>query len=125
MFEFYHTKGQIAVRTHPAILNTQRILMSLWKGDSPDISMSTPISYFDRLRIRMPGDAQFALGPHVDGGSLERWEEPTFRNFYSSILNGNWREHNPFDVDKRTEVIADLYQTPLAFSSGWYKDCLD
>ncbi|KIY73410.1 DUF1479-domain-containing protein [Cylindrobasidium torrendii FP15055 ss-10] len=112
VFEFYHTKAQIAARTHPDILNTQRILMSLWKGDSPDISMTTPISYFDRLRIRMPGDAQFALGPHVDGGSLERWEEPTFRAFYNSIFNGNWRQHNPFDADKRTEVIADLYHTP-------------
>jgi len=34
------------------------------------------MSYYDRLRIRKPGDSKFALGPHIDGGSLERWEDP-------------------------------------------------
>jgi len=40
------------------------------------VSTTTPVSYYDRLRIRFPGDSVFALGPHIDGGSLERWEDP-------------------------------------------------
>lgn len=33
------------------------------------ISTTSPTSYADRFRIRPPGDAAFALGPHVDAGS--------------------------------------------------------
>ncbi|KAH8824513.1 hypothetical protein DL96DRAFT_1614299 [Flagelloscypha sp. PMI_526] len=112
VFELYNTHAQIAARTHPNILNTQRILMSLWKGNSPEISLTTPISYFDRLRIRQPGDTNFTLGPHIDGGSVERWEDPGFRAFYGKILQGKWKEHDPFNADVRIEVVSDLYHTP-------------
>ena len=116
VFELYNTKAQIAARTHPAILNTQRALLSLWHSEisPPNVSLTTPISYFDRLRIRHPGDAKFTLGPHVDGGSLERWEDPSFRAFYGHILAGgsNWRLHDPFDAGKRIGAVQDLYHTP-------------
>jgi len=42
--------------------------------------------YVNRLRIRQPGDAQFALGPHVDRGGIERWEDPEYRSCYTSIF---------------------------------------
>ncbi|KAF9031696.1 DUF1479-domain-containing protein [Hymenopellis radicata] len=115
-FDLYNTKAQMAARTHPAILETQRALLSLWHSEvSPaNVSLTTPISYFDRLRIRNPGDMQFNLGPHLDGGSLERWEDPTFRSFYGRILEGgsNWRLHDPFDAGKRVGSVQDLYDTP-------------
>ncbi|KAG2158747.1 uncharacterized protein EDB93DRAFT_1120013 [Suillus bovinus] len=52
------------------------------------VSFSTPISYLDRLRIRTPGDSSFTLDPHIDGGSIERWEDPTFRRVFRRILAG-------------------------------------
>ena len=50
--------------------------MNLWHSNEEDASISTsqPLSYADRVRIRQPGDTGFALGPHLDGGSVERWE---------------------------------------------------
>lgn len=70
--------AQTRARTHPGVLDTQKWLLSLFHTSDPTspVSISTPISYYDRLRIRHPGDAVFALGPHIDGGSLERWEDP-------------------------------------------------
>jgi len=69
---------QTQARTHPGVLGTQKALLALFHTSSPDspVSVNTPISYYDRLRIRFPGDAIFALGEHIDGGSLERWEDP-------------------------------------------------
>ncbi|KAF9019190.1 DUF1479-domain-containing protein [Hymenopellis radicata] len=128
VYELYNTKAQMAARTHPAILETQRTLLSLWhsKVSPANVSLTTPISYFDRLRIRNPGDMQFTLGPHIDGGSLERWEDPTFRSFYGRILEGgsNWRLHDPFDAGKRIGSVQDLYHTPNQCSifrpfQGW------
>ncbi|KAK9246399.1 hypothetical protein V1506DRAFT_535444 [Lipomyces tetrasporus] len=51
--------------------------MNLWQSKQSNVQLSTrhPLIYADRLRIRLPGDAQFTLGPHIDGGSIERWED--------------------------------------------------
>jgi hypothetical protein len=46
--------------------------------------------YVDCLRIRQPGDTQFALGPHVDGSGIERWENPEYRSCYTPIFEGHW-----------------------------------
>lgn len=115
VYELYNTKPQLLARTHPAILHTQAALLALWHTgtSSSNISLSTPISYSDRLRIRQPGDASFKLGPHVDGGSVEKWEDPGFRAYYAKILGGGsgWREHDSFDAGSRTLVKGDLYET--------------
>ncbi|KAJ3915083.1 hypothetical protein F5877DRAFT_49223 [Lentinula edodes] len=113
IYELYNSEAQTLARTHPNILNTQRVLLSLWHTSDPntEISLANPISYFDRLRIRTPGDATFTLGPHVDGGSIERWEDPQFRSCWRKILQGNasWREHDPFDASPRVGAKQDLY----------------
>lgn len=103
-------------------MNTQKFLLSLWHASDPssasEVSLSTPISYFDRLRIRQPGDSKFALGPHVDGGSIERWEDPSYRSCYKNILNSgaksNWRDHDPFDVSPRLHANQDMYNASYA-----------
>ncbi|KAF9496359.1 DUF1479-domain-containing protein [Pleurotus eryngii] len=116
VFEIYNSRSQIRARTHPALLETQKFLLSLWHTSDPssEISLTTPISYFDRLRIRHPGDSKFTLGPHTDGGSVERWEDPTLRSCFSRILQGGsqWRKHDPFDASPRIHAKQDLYQTP-------------
>lgn len=115
VYELYNTKPQIAARTHPAILRTQQELLQLWHDPSnKHVSFSTPISYFDRLRIRTPGDRSFTVGPHIDGGSVERWEDPTFRRVFRRILAGGagWKSHDPFDVSWRMDAKQDLYGAP-------------
>ena len=112
-YEIYNSKAQIAARTHSALVNTQRALLTLWHSSDPStlVDFSTPISYFDRLRIRNPGPSTYTLGPHIDGGSLERWEDPGFRECWAQILKGgrSWRQHNPWDVAPRLDAKQDLY----------------
>jgi len=62
------------------------------------------------LRIRKPGDMKFTLGPHIDGGSVERWEDPQYRSCWTKILRETkWREHDPFDASPRVGANQDLY----------------
>ncbi|KAI3611953.1 duf1479 domain protein [Moniliophthora roreri] len=112
VYEFYNTIAQTKARTHPA------------SNPDSEVSLETPISYFDRLRIRLPGDTMFTLGPHCDGGSIERWEDPTYRTCFKNILEGNWRAHDPFDATPRIHAKQDLYNAPNQCSifrpwQGW------
>lgn len=122
-YEIYNSKAQISARTHPALINTQRFLLSLWHDSSSTqgANLDIPISYFDRLRIRTPGDRSFTLGPHIDGGSIERWEDPEFRKVWGSILGGGsqWREHDSFDISPRINAKQDLYDTPYVSTFFW------
>ncbi|KAF8070215.1 hypothetical protein FPV67DRAFT_1413151 [Lyophyllum atratum] len=113
IYEMYNSKGQVAARVHPAIIETQRYLMSLWHISDPDtqISLDTPISYFDRVRIRHPGDVTFVLDPHIDNGSVERWEDPTYRHCYREILKGGsaWKNHDAYDASPRLDAAQDMH----------------
>ncbi|KAL2128147.1 hypothetical protein VTI74DRAFT_9607 [Chaetomium olivicolor] len=115
VLELYWSTPQLRARSHPALLQTQKSLMtSLWHVSDPSIpiSLHTPLCYADRLRIRQPGDAQFALGPHQDGGSVERWEEEGYGKggVYDSVFKGTWEtEYDPFDAAGRVNAVTDLY----------------
>ncbi|KAF8953191.1 hypothetical protein BDZ97DRAFT_1679874 [Flammula alnicola] len=128
VFEIYNSKAQTLARTHPGLINTQKFLLSLWHASDPnsEVSLQTPVSYFDRLRIRQPGDAKFTLGPHVDGGSVERWEDKGLQKVFGNILKGGsqWKKHDPFDVTPRIGAKQDLYHASNACSifrawQGW------
>ena len=104
---------------------------------------SHPVSYADRLRMRQPGDAKFALGkfektlrwrvimterlgPHIDGGSCERWEEAGYGKgkVYEKIWQGKWEEYDPWESSSRLPAESDLYQGQGACSAfrmcqGW------
>ncbi|KAK0649543.1 hypothetical protein B0T16DRAFT_428277 [Cercophora newfieldiana] len=113
VIELYWSSPQLRARTHPSLLEVQKALMnSLWTSnpDSP-ISLRTPLSYADRLRIRHPGDAQFALGPHQDGGSVERWEKNGYGRggVYDAVFRGDWEKYDPFDASSRVHAVTDLY----------------
>jgi hypothetical protein len=56
------------------------------------------LTYADRLRIRHPSDAKFALGPHMDGGSVERWEDERYRSVYGEILRGRWEAFDAWQM---------------------------
>lgn len=128
VYELYWSPSQIKARSHPNLIRAQRFLMELWHTKDPNalISSSHPMIYADRLRMRRPGDAKFALGPHVDGGSCERWEEAGYGRgkVYDAIWRGKWEEYDPWDSACRLPVVSDLYQGVGACSmfrmfQGW------
>lgn len=90
------------------------------------MSTAHPVAYADRLRIRQPGDAGFALGPHVDGGSCERWEREGYGRggVYDDIFAGRWEDYDPWEASCRLPVVSDLYNGPGGCSmfrmfQGW------
>ncbi|KAI9147547.1 microtubule associated protein [Paramyrothecium foliicola] len=114
VFELYWSPSQIKARSHPSLLKTQQLLMtSLWHTSSPEarISMTNPFSYADRLRIRRPGDAAFALGPHMDGGSVERWEPEGYGRggVYDKVFEGDWHSYDPWDASGRVDAVNNRY----------------
>ncbi|SPO06245.1 related to DUF1479 domain protein [Cephalotrichum gorgonifer] len=129
VYELYWSEPQLKARAHPNLLATQKLLMeSLWHTPSPDavISTSHPLSYSDRVRIRQPGDATFALGPHIDGGSVERWEPEGYGKggVYDSVFSGNWEKYDPWNAETRLPAEMDLYNgagacTMFRMFQGW------
>ncbi|EIW80166.1 DUF1479-domain-containing protein [Coniophora puteana RWD-64-598 SS2] len=121
-YELYNTQAQTRARTHPAVLNTQKALLKFWGSSLPRASADgedlvdydTPVSYYDRLRLRKPGDRSFVLGPHIDGGCVERWEDPVYRKVWGKILSGgdSWKEYDPYDARWRLGAKQDLYGVP-------------
>lgn len=113
MFELYWSGPQIKARAHPNLLKAQEALIRLWTASDPSsaISLSQPVAYADRVRIRQPGDANFALGPHIDGGSVERWERHGYGlgGVYDRIFAGAWEGYDPWDASTRVPAVADNY----------------
>lgn len=128
VFELYWSPSQLAARSHPNMVATQKFLMSFFHSLDPHAQCSTqqPLTYADRLRIRQPGDAGFALGPHVDGGSVERWEPEGYGmgHVYDKIFDGKWEKFDPWELSARLNVRQDLYNGAGACSmfrmfQGW------
>ncbi|KAK1985762.1 hypothetical protein LZ30DRAFT_618877 [Colletotrichum cereale] len=131
VYELYWSLPQLRARAHPNMLKTQATLMrELWHA-SPDAGISMqPMTYADRLRIRQPRDASFALGPHVDGGSVERWERDGYGGGgggsgpYDAVFRGDWEAYDPWDATARVGAVQDLYNGAGACSmfrmfQGW------
>ena len=108
------SKPQLAARAHPRSLAIQKALLSIFTaGPSTPVAL-VPITYADRARIRRPGDAKFALGPHMDGGSVERWEDPGYRSVYKKILEGDWEGYDAWQMSKCLYIVpADTQQIPV------------
>ncbi|KAM0719774.1 hypothetical protein Q7P37_003907 [Cladosporium fusiforme] len=128
VYELYWSPAQIKARSHPNLIKAQRFLMEFWHSKDPSalVSGSHPTIYADRLRMRLPGDARFALGPHVDGGSCERWEPEGYGKggVYDAIWRGEWESYDPWEASGRLSVTSDLYQGVGACSmfrmfQGW------
>lgn len=110
VWELYWTKSQVAARSHPNFMAVSSALNKVWHvSDHTAIDLSTNVTYCDRLRLREPGDKSFALGEHVDGGSVERWEDPEYRKCYQKILDGEWEQYDPFDATHRVNAVMDMY----------------
>ncbi|EJD02243.1 DUF1479-domain-containing protein [Fomitiporia mediterranea MF3/22] len=132
-FQLYWTRPQVQARAHPNVLQVSTWLNNFYHVDSKEkgeaqvlkgVEISTPLSYADRFRIRHPGVQWDAHPPHIDGGGIERWEDPNFRSCYADILQGNWKKHDPYDLVGRLNAKTDLYDRPNQASvfrtfQGW------
>lgn len=112
VYEIYWSKSQVKARSHPHMAIAMSYMNNLWHASpESEICLDQNVSYADRLRIRNPGDALFSLGPHADGGSLERWEDKEYRSCYAPIFEGNWEEFDPYDATHRIEAQPDLHDS--------------
>ncbi|TEB05175.1 DUF1479-domain-containing protein, partial [Coprinellus micaceus] len=123
-FELYWTKPQVKARSHPNLIAASKFLNQLYhlkSGSSSSqlegVDLSVPLTYADRFRIRKPGQAGASI-PHTSmlecgvGGTIERWEEPEFRKCFEDILEGKWKEHDPYDLAGRFGARTSLYGRP-------------
>ena len=107
IFGIYWSKPQIAARQSAELATTRTWLNGLWNslGDSrKHFVADRHCSYADRIRRREPADRTLGLSPHMDGGSVERWTDPAFRQVYRHIFAGAPQHYDPFDAAYRTAV---------------------
>src|SRR5580693_5910416 len=107
IYGIYWSRPQVEARQSESLTRVRSFLNRLWLAESegrrhfePD---QVPV-YADRIRRRPPGSSSLGLSTHVDGGSVERWLEPNFRNVYRHVFSGNWRDYDPFDAAWRPEA---------------------
>ena len=118
LFSFSWSTSQLQARSHPNVLAVTTFLNNLYhinddQSDNTLVSLSTPLSYADRFRIRHPGPVLWNVhNPHIDGGSIERWEDDGFRTCFQSILDGDWKSHDPYDIRGRLIANTDIYGRP-------------
>lgn len=73
VWEVYWSRSQVRARSHENFNAVAVAMNNLWHtNERMPIDLDTNLAYCDRLRIRLPQDGKFALGGHIDGGSLER-----------------------------------------------------
>jgi len=112
VYELYWSKSQVKARSNPRLMTASSYVNKIWHASpEAEICFDQNISYADRLRIRNPGDSLFSLGPHADGGSLERWEDPSYRNCYEAIFEGRWEDFDPYDATHRLNVDMRLHES--------------
>lgn len=106
------TPAQVQIRGHPQVLEAMNCVSKLWRVNDPStlVDLSTQVVYADRFRIRYPSqDVPYLVPPHLDGGGIERWEDPVNRSNYAAIFEGNWQDWDGWVVDKRVDAKSDLY----------------
>ncbi|KAG2017541.1 hypothetical protein CC2G_007041 [Coprinopsis cinerea AmutBmut pab1-1] len=129
-FQLYWTRAQVQARSHPNVLAATVWLNKLYHVkdeklmEAEGVDLSTPLTYADRFRIRHPNNLWPGFPPHVDGGAIERWEDPSFRKCFADILSGDWRKHDPYDLAGRLNARSSLYGRPNQSSvfrtfQGW------
>lgn len=107
IYGIYWSRPQVLARQSESLTRVRAFLNGLWVAESDGRRHFDPNeapAYADRIRRRPPGASSLGLSPHVDGGSVERWLEPNFRNVYRHVFSGNWRKYSAFDGAWRTEV---------------------
>jgi hypothetical protein len=125
IYGIYWSRPQVEARQSESLTRVRTFLNRLWLAESEGRRHFNPDrvpAYADRIRRRPPQSSSLGLSPHVDGGSVERWLEPNFRNVYRHVFSGNWREYDPFDAAWRPD--AQEFPSPAVCSmfrtfQGW------
>ena len=108
IFGLYWSKPQVMARQSEQLARTRRWLNRLWTFEYDGQQVFNPdqeCSYADRVRQREPGDKTLGLSPHVDGGTIERWIEPSYRQVYRHVFGGDLAAYQPFDSLYRTDAV--------------------
>lgn len=125
IYGVYWSRPQVEARQSDSLTRVRTFLNSLWMAESEGRRHFDPgqvPAYADRIRRRPPGSSSLGLSPHVDGGSVERWLEPNFRNVYRHVFSGNWHEYNAFDAAWRPdaqEVPSPAVCSMFRTFQGW------
>ncbi|KZT51076.1 DUF1479-domain-containing protein [Calocera cornea HHB12733] len=108
-FQIYWSPPQVEARSHPSVLRAISLVNTLWTPPPPGspwlVSNSTPITWADRFRIRLPQRGKWTRHPpHIDGPSIGRWSDARMRACYEMIFKGRWRENDAFDTERRVRA---------------------
>jgi len=125
IFSLYWSRPQMEARQHPNLAATRAWLNRLWtfeKNGKRYFDPDRQFNYADRIRRREPGDSTLGLSPHSDGGSVERWCEPSFRHVYREVFQGDAMAFDPFDAEGRTttrEIPSPAVCSAFRTFQGW------
>ena len=125
IYSLYWSKPQMQARQHVNQATTRAWLNRLWTFEKNGTRYFDPdrqFNYADRIRRREPGDATLGLSPHSDGGSVERWCEPSFRHVYREVFQGDPLAFDPFDAEGRIatkEIPSPAVCSAFRTFQGW------
>jgi hypothetical protein len=125
IFSLYWSKPQMQARQHVNQATTRAWLNRLWTFEKNGTRYFDPdrqFNYADRIRRREPGDSTLGLSPHSDGGSVERWCEPSFRDVYREVFQGDPLAFDPFDAEGRIatkEIPSPAVCSAFRTFQGW------
>lgn len=126
IFGLYWSRPQIEARQHAHMAQTRAWLNRLWRHEKDGVAWFDPdrqANYADRIRRREPGDTTLGLSPHTDGGSVERWCDPSFTNVvYREVLRGDPLRFDPWDAEGRTatrEIPSPAVCSAFRTFQGW------
>jgi hypothetical protein len=125
IYGIYWSRPQVQARQSESLTRVRTFLNRLWLTESEGHRHFDPDqvpAYADRIRRRPPGSSSLGLSPHVDGGSVERWLGPHFRDVYRHVFSGDWRKYDAFDAASRPD--AEEFPSPAVCSmfrtfQGW------
>jgi Protein of unknown function (DUF1479) len=126
IYSLYWSPAQIQARQHPDMARAKAFLNGLWDARGADgqfeFDPNRECAYADRVRRRPPGAVGLGLSPHADGGSVERWCDPTFQEVYREVYFGDVNAYNPFSARGRAhtqEIPSPAVASVFRTFQGW------
>lgn len=125
IYALYWSRPQVSARQSDELARVRAALNRLWRqpsADAPAFDASRECAYADRLRRRQPGDRTLGLSPHADGGSVERWCDPSYQRVYGEVLFGDPTRYDPFDATHRVsteEIPSPAVCSVFRSFQGW------
>lgn len=126
IYSLYWTPAQIQARQHLDMARAKAFLNGLWDArgadGQPEFDPDRECIYADRIRRRPPGAVGLGLSPHADGGSVERWCDPSFHEVYREVYFGDVNAYNPFSARGRTrthEIPSPAVASVFRSFQGW------